>query len=197
MKLVPVILTFMGSSVVFSCKDSEHSVTLSAKESGLQTLVQPSKFNDPDNEDEVPDELENAIGAACILAPDISLMFEATDPSVINRQRIGISTLQEQLERGKVKYPQATEHMLLVQLIAIATGMNPKLVHAMGLAHKEVESVATPAEQALKDALARGENVSASANEVADVVLDYEPAQPPLTEADRALLESAEVALKH
>lgn len=197
MKLVPVILTFMGSSVVFSCKDSEHSVTLSAKESGLQTLVQPSKFNDPDNEDEVPDELENAIGAASILGPDLHVMLNSTDPSVINSQRIGISLLHEQLERGKVKYPQATEHMLLVQLISIATGMVPGMVHALGMARKEVESVATPAEQALKDALARGENATASANEVADVVLDYEPVQPPLTDADRALLESAEVALKH
>jgi len=193
MKLVPVILTFDGSTATFTCKDSEHKLVLLAAEKGLKTQTFPEKFNDPASDEEIPDELENLIGAAAIFGPDLHVMLHSTDPSTINRQRIGISMLQEQLERGKVKYPQAVEHMLLVQIIAIATGMEPGMVHALGMAHKEVESVATPAEQTLKDSLARGEYVEGV---VSDVVLNYDPVQPPLTAADRALMD-ADAATKH
>lgn len=194
MKLYPATITFGDGFFEMAAVGTEFAVrgtpTMEGKLPRIKVDVIPASLEVDDAE--LPDEVDMLIATVCLFGEALQDFVHVPDPVERNVLRIGISKLFDQLERGKIKFPQASEHTLLVQIIATVSKLEPSFVHASGLARKEVESLPTEAEQELILAVNAGvsEDELRLMNCTEDIHLDHQTTTPVLTPEDLELLNA-------
>lgn len=196
MKLVPAVLQFTESqgnpAVILLCPGTEYSVMLVSEqrdgEDGISLKVTPAKYEgDPESDnlndgEKVPDELDMLVSQSYMYGQPLLHYLRCAEHRAMTK--IELSIIHETLEKSKVKLPCSTETTLICRSISMTNGVPIILVAALGLhqPHKELKY----SDEELLLVHRAQENGTDPVELCKDVVLDYNPVMPKITEEDRA-----------
>lgn len=202
MKFSKVVISFpstpSGRTVLLQALGSEYAVQYHAQVVGLRkalgTLLFPGEFNDPAYDGEMPDELECVLATGELAMEHIGHYLMCDEHAHI--ERLMLSEINSNMERSKVKYPHISEMMLEGVIVGLAAEISPTEAVRLGMVNDRlVNREPNPEEVKVLSDIGRmlagtrsGEILPPEF--LADVVLDFQPYIPAMTDDERAELDA-------